>query len=622
LRTGLRGSDAHQLILSIVLVSAALAWPSMTTAQGLFVVSQQNQKILHYDETDGSFIETFVEPITEGFQNPGGMEIHPSDGGLYVSSTGTGEIWKYTTSSGQVITPEVASGLISPGGIAFDAAGANLYLLAAETVLSTGTDTVMKMVVSSGAVSTIGTDGTANFSAVAVNGSDLYVSDTFNNQINRLPVSGGGGTAVITGLSLPAGILFRSSTEMLIADSGSDRVLEYVFTEGNWVFDRVVLPATAGVDGPFGLALAPDGRLTVSGQYSDHVVAVNLTTLEASTIVQAGAGGLKIARDVAWSGDTLLVSSLATNSILYYDDLGTPTGTVAKGISTPSDSGLTFSPDESLLAGAILDNDLVEYDGQTGAVLRKFFDACPTSFASPFDVAYGPDGNIYVACTASNGVFRFDASTGNPLGFFVIGGSGGLSNPRGLAFGPNGNLFVPSGGTGEILEYDGTTGAFVGVFVDVTGNGGGPLDPWGVTFHGGNLYVASKFPSEVKEFNGTTGAFVQTFVTSGAGGLSGPTAVAFGPEGDLYVTSFDNDSVLRYDGSTGAFIETFVASGSGDLNDPIDLAFRPSPSSQPPANVPALSPAGRALLLGLIFLLGVSRFRRDPRSRGSSRRSR
>jgi sugar lactone lactonase YvrE len=451
----------------------------MATAQGLFVVSQQNQKILHYDETDGSFIETFVEPITEGFQNPGGIAIHPSDGVLHVSSTGTGEVWKYTTSNGQVITPEVASGLISPGGIGFDATGANLYFLAAETELSTGTDTVMKMVVSSGAVSTIGTDGTANFSAVAVNGSALYASDTFNNRITRFPVSGGGGTAVITGLSLPGGILFRSPTDMVIADSGTDRVLEYVFTAGNWVFDRVVLPATAGVDGPFGLALDPDECLTVSAQFSDDVVVVDLTTLEVSTIVQSGAGGLRIAKDVAWSGNVLLVSSLATNSVIYYDDLGTPTGTVAKGISTPSDSGMTFSPGGNLLAGAIADNDLVEYDGRGGAVVRKFFDACPTSFASPFDVVYAGDGSIYVACTASDGVFRFDASTGAPLGFFVISSSGGLSNPRGLAFGPNGNLFVPSGGTGEILEYDGTTGAFVGVFVDVTGNGGGPLDPWG-----------------------------------------------------------------------------------------------------------------------------------------------
>ena len=125
-------------------------------------------------------------------------------------------------------------------------------------------------------------------------------------------------------------------------------------------------------------------------------------------------------------------------------------------------------------------------------------------------------------------VHRF-TSTGTPLGFFVTAGSGGLSYPRGLAFGPNGNLFVASGLTGEILQYNGTTGAFVNVFVDSGGNGGGPMDPYGITFRNGDLYVASFFPNQVKRFNGTTGAFVSTFVTSGSGGLDGPIDFGFQP---------------------------------------------------------------------------------------------
>ena len=74
--------------------------------------------------------------------------------------------------------------------------------------------------------------------------------------------------------------------------------------------------------------------------------------------------------------------------------------------------------------------------------------------------------------------------------------------------------------------------------MDITGNGGGPMDPVGIAFHDGNLYVASQFVSEVKEFDGTMGAFVSTFVTSGSGGLSGPTAVAFGPDRPLLGTIY------------------------------------------------------------------------------------
>ena len=179
---------------------------------------------------------------------------------------------------------------------------------------------------------------------------------------------------------------------------------------------------------------------------------------------------------------------------------------------------------------------------------------------------------------------------------FVIAGSGGLGSPRGLAFGPNGNLFVSSL-TGEVLEYDGSNGSFVGVFVDTTGNGGGPVDPYGLAFHQGSLFVASFFPSEVKEFDAGTGAFVQTFVTSGSGGLSGPSGLAFGPDGDLYVTSYDDDAVRRYDGTNGSFVEIFVASGSGGLSGPFDLLFLPEPT------------AATALASGALLLWGLTALR-------------
>jgi DNA-binding beta-propeller fold protein YncE len=219
------------------------------------------------------------------------------------------------------------------------------------------------------------------------------------------------------------------------------------------------------------------------------------------------------------------------------------------------------------------------------------------------DLDYGPDGRIYVACFGDNGVSRIDAATGTPLGPFVLGGSGGLSNPRSVAFGPDGDLYVSST-TGEVLRYDGATGAFVETFVDAGGNGGGPVDPYGLVFHGGRLYVASYFPSEVKAFDAATGAFVSTFVPSGGGGLAGPTALAFGADGDLYAASRDDDTIRRYDGATGAFVEVFVAAGSGGLDGPFDLVFG---SSGGPAAVPSLGVAGRlALAAALLAAVGIA----------------
>jgi sugar lactone lactonase YvrE len=274
---------------------------------------------------------------------------------------------------------------------------------------------------------------------------------------------------------------------------------------------------------------------------------------------------------------------------------------------------MTFNAAGHLLIGSLNDNDVAEFDGTNGGVVRKFFDACPTSLASPVDVAVGPDGNVYVTCAGSDAVHRF-TPTGSPLGFFVTGGSGGLTNPQGLAFGPNGNLFVASGIVQdfEILQYNGTTGAFVNVFVDSGGNGGGAMTPYGLTFHGGDLYVASRYWNEVKRFNGTTGAFVSTFVTSGSGGLSGPTAVEFGPDENLYVSSYNDNTIRRYNGTTGAFLSTFVSSGSGGLDGPIDFGFHPA--LQGPANIPTLSGVGLSVLLAALAFAGARWARRLPRS--------
>jgi hypothetical protein len=134
------------------------------------------------------------------------------------------------------------------------------------------------------------------------------------------------------------------------------------------------------------------------------------------------------------------------------------------------------------------------------------------------------------------------------------------------------------------------------------------MDPYGITFRGGDLYVASYFPNEVKRFNGTTGAFVSTFVTSGSGGLSGPTAVQFGSDGNLYVTSYNDDSIRRYNGTTGAFLSTFVTSGSGGLDGPIDFGFQPT--APVPPTVPTLSIVGLCVLIASLVLVGLLLARR------------
>src|SRR5262249_34262224 len=67
------------------------------------------------------------------------------------------------------------------------------------------------------------------------------------------------------------------------------------------------------------------------------------------------------------------------------------------------------------------------------------------------------------------------------------------------------------------------------------------------------------------------GNYLEDFVAPGAGGLHGPTGMAYGPDGNLYVAnaSAGANNIVEFNGQTGAAIGT-LASG---LNGPTGLRY-------------------------------------------------
>ena len=126
-------------------------------------------------------------------------------------------------------------------------------------------------------------------------------------------------------------------------------------------------------------------------------------------------------------------------------------------------------------------------------------------------------------------------------------------------------LLVSSFFSDQVSRYDLSTGAYLNTF-----QGGAGLDGVLAARLGpdGLLYVASEGSNEIQRYNVRSGAFIDTFVTSGSGGLAGPTGMTWDAAGDLYVSSFNTDSILKYSGATGQFIQTAVAPQSGGLNGP------------------------------------------------------
>jgi hypothetical protein len=80
-------------------------------------------------------------------------------------------------------------------------------------------------------------------------------------------------------------------------------------------------------------------------------------------------------------------------------------------------------------------------------------------------MAFGSDGNLYVSGNLSDNVVRFDGTTGAFLGEFATG----IVGANGIAFGPDGNLYVAAEFGDAIVRVNGTNGTFIDNFAIVTG---------------------------------------------------------------------------------------------------------------------------------------------------------
>jgi hypothetical protein len=464
--------------------AARFAWPSGVASDGagnLFVADTNNYAIRQIVVATGAVTTLAGTPHRSGFGDGTGPDAYFAEptgiaadgaGNLYVADTSNCTIRKIVIATRAVTTlagaPNQCSSadgigsaarLFAPWGLSLDGAG-NLY------VADDGNDTIRKIVVATGAVTTLagtagqtgtadGTGATARFDGasglVSDGAGNLYVADTYNNSIRKVAVATAtvstiAGAPALTGSADGIGASARFTSPTGIAADAAGNV--YV-TDGSDTLRQIALATRAVTT----FAGAPGQQGDVDGIGVDS----RFTRLEA--IVGDGSGTLYVAdglviRQVTAPAGAVTTVAGSQNVWGVPNQFVGPTGVVGDGAGNlyVTDTGLDqcncvrkvviATGAVSILAGNAYDTIV---DG-TGPDAR---------FLGPRGIATDGVGNLYVTdgtiirqVVIATGVVSMFAGEGDSTGTTDgVGFAARFTAPSGIAGDGAGHLYVADGNT-------------------------------------------------------------------------------------------------------------------------------------------------------------------------------
>jgi sugar lactone lactonase YvrE len=510
--------------------------------------------------------------------------------------------------------PAVSAALSLPLGLAFDSSG-NLYIADA------GSNRI-RMVDTSGVIHTFAGNG---------------------NNAN----SGDGGPAVNASLKTPSAIAFDASGNLLIADTGNNEirmvsplgVITKVAGSGNAAYDGdngTVL--TAAFSGPTGIAVDQSGDILVAdtGNQRIRMITPNGTTsVIAGTGTKGSFGDGRLATIASLNNPGSLAFDSAGN--LYIADVGNDrvrritsdgkianyagTGTVAAG----GDGGWAIAANLNLAAIAIdPQNNLLIADGANYRV--RFVTASSgiiTTIGGNGLITYNPqnmfrDGDaLYFSDTNANRVRKLELSAGAGS-ISLIAGTGAasfsasddvaltarLNTPRGITMDSAGNIYLADSKNHRVRKIT-RLGAITVVAGDGTANSTGdsglatsaevnlPIDVAVAGNGSGNLYVLEETGQRLRVI--TPDGKISTYAGTGTLGtptsptgvatsqpLNSPQGLAVDPSGAVYIADTGNNIVRKVttDGNITTIAGTGTAGYTGDggpatsatLRSPIGIA--------------------------------------------------
>jgi len=446
---------------------------------------------------------------TSGFKMGGGIQGSPLSlasivstiAGSAASTDGTGTAARFST----------------PNDVVTD--GTNLY------VADTGNSTIRKVVIATGAVSTLagtagvtgsadGTGATARFNnpfglAISSDKTTLYLSDSGNNTIRKIAIS----TGAVTTFAGTAGVLGSSNG----------------------------IGASASFSSPTGIAT--DGtNLYVADSFNNKVRQIVIASSAVSTL--------------AGSGDANFADGNGTAASFNFPN----------GITTDGTNLYLTDNGNSAIRQIVI---------ATG-VVSTLVEPVTGSFISPSGIA--TDGtSLYVTDNVSNVVRKVviasqavsplagDATGGSPGSIDAAGGAARFNAPGGITVDGT-NLFVADIENGTIRKIDIQTGAVTTLAgtpgsADGTGPAAGFKSPHDICTDGANIYVADAGSSTIREIviaSGAVSTLAGTADVTGSINGSGASARFSFPSGittdgtALYVADTGNNTIRRIVIATGA----------------------------------------------------------------------
>jgi sugar lactone lactonase YvrE len=459
--------------------------------------------------------------------------------------------------------------------------------------------------------------------AAVDSGGNLFITDTRNNRIRRVDAltgiittvagtgtrgfAGDNGPARLAVLHWPDGITVDANDNLLIADSGNQRVRKVDVRTG--IITTVAGNGVAGFSGDRGPAINAALNFTPASQVR----------------------GLAVDR----SGN-LLISDTGNNRIRAVDRNGiiftlvgggpsqTPLGQAGPAINLSSPSGIFAERDGGILIADTGTHTVRRFDPLSGGITavagngtRGFAGdsqlATTARLNFPNAVAADSSGNILISdqfnyrirqVSARNQIISTIVGSGDQL--FV--GNGKLSTDAslgtvdGVAVDSRGNMFFADRVTQRIRRVDGVTGTITTIAGDGSLGFGGTTtlavdsavnDPAAVALDSaGNVYFADRGNQRIRRIDAASGA-ITTVAGSGKTGFAGDNGpavnadidlkgsfnrveIAFDAAGNLYFTDTGNNRIRRVDSVTKN-ITTVAGNGqegfSGDSGPALSAAL-------------------------------------------------